>query len=518
MGLFAILMPVLGSLIIGLMARYGSEKIRGHGIPEALEAILFGKSVMQPKVAILKPLSSAISIGSGGPFGAEGPIIMTGGAFGSIVAQRFSLSSTERKVLLVAGAAAGMSVTFAAPIAAVLLAVELLLFEWRPRSLIPVALASFLANMIRPYLLGAGPLFPIAAHPEIQTGALFLSCFLGIACGAFATLLSVTLYKVEDGFHKLPIHWMWWPAIGGLVVGLGGYFQPRALGVGYDVIGDLLQNHITLSVAAGLLFVKATIWIFSLGSGTSGGVLAPLLMMGAGLGLVFSYVIPEHLASGVPWALIAMSAILGGMMRAPFTACVFALELTHDMSSMPAAFIASIAAYAFTVLVLKRSILTEKVARRGFDIYREYGVDPLENLRVKEIIHTNVITISEGASWIEAQNLFFKSSKKHQAYPVVDAQQDLIGIVSVSDLMDIESGVEAGFKVRDIMKKPITIHQDSACKLAAELLASHSIGRLPVIDSLNPKKIVGIISRSDLLKARLRDVKEETHREAPAYQ
>jgi chloride channel protein, CIC family len=271
LGVFVIIVPVIGALIIGLMARYGSERIRGHGIPEAIEAILLHGSRIEPKVAVLKPLSSAISIGSGGPFGAEGPIIMTGGAIGSLIAQFFHLSSSERKTLLVAGAAGGMSATFASPVAAVLLAVELLLFEWKPRSLIPVALASATAAVVRPYIIGMGPLFPTPPHSAFIGPGGTLSCVLvGLLAGALSALLTIAVYASEDAFRHLPIHWMWWPAIGGLVVGIGGLIFPQALGVGYDTIGALIQGNVTIQVILGVLLIKSTIWAVSLGSGTSG--------------------------------------------------------------------------------------------------------------------------------------------------------------------------------------------------------------------------------------------------------
>ncbi|NUT15411.1 MAG: chloride channel protein, partial [Cupriavidus sp.] len=291
LGAWVIAVPVIGGLIVGLMARYGSDKIRGHGIPEAIEAVLFGKSRMSPRVAVLKPLSSGIVIGSGGPFGAEGPIIMTGGSLASLLAQYLHLTAGERKALLVAGACAGMTAIFGTPVAAVLLAVELLLFELRPRSLLPVALACAVAGFLRPLLFEAGPLFPLQTAAA-GTPAL-LSCVLaGLLCGVLGAGLTLTLYRTEDAFSRLPLHWMWWPALGGLVVGIGGYFEPRALGVGYDVIGDLLNNRIAIEIALGLLAVKAVIWIAALGSGTSGGVLAPLLMLGAGLGVVLAPWLP----------------------------------------------------------------------------------------------------------------------------------------------------------------------------------------------------------------------------------
>ena len=292
LGWGVILVPVVGGLIIGVMARYGSERIRGHGIPEAMEAILIGQSRMQPKVAVLKPLSSAISIGSGGPFGAEGPIIMTGGAVGSLIAQAFHLSASERKTLLVAGAAAGMSATFAAPVAAAMLAVELLLFEWKPRSVIPVALASAVAAALRPYLVGAGPLFPVPMHAALGGVGLLSAVAVGLAAGLLSAALTAAVYGAEDVFQRLPIHWMWWPAIGGLVVGVGGLLQPHALGVGYDTIAELLHGEFVPRALCGLILVKGTIWAIALGSGTSGGVLAPLLIMGSALGALEAFVLP----------------------------------------------------------------------------------------------------------------------------------------------------------------------------------------------------------------------------------
>src|SRR5689334_8324863 len=348
LGYFMVLVPVIGGLIIGVMARYGSDKIRGHGIPEALEAILIGRSQMEPKVAILKPISSAISIGTGGPFGAEGPIIMTGGAFGSLFAQFFHLTAAERKTLLVAGAAAGMAAIFAAPVAAVLLAVELLLFEWKPRSFIPVALSAGVAGALRVAFLGAGPIFPVPLHASLNGPALLVACLVGIAAGLTSSALTALVYFFEDLFQRLPIHWMWWPILGGLAVGIGGLIDPRVLGVGYDVIRQLLRGEIIGGLELGLLIAKALVWSIALGSGTSGGVLAPLLIMGGALGAYLAHWIPYGDTS--LWALIGMAAIMGGTMRSPLTSMVFVLELTHDLNVLPGLLLASIAADVVTVL------------------------------------------------------------------------------------------------------------------------------------------------------------------------
>jgi len=377
------LIPVGGGLIVGLMARYGSERIRGHGIPEALEAILIGRSRMDPKVAVLKPLSSALAIGTGGPYGAEGPIIVTGGAFGSLFGQALHLSAAERKTLLVAGAAGGMTAIFATPVAAVLLALELLLFEWKPRSFIPVASAAAVAGVLRVPLFGAGPLFPVVPHPALSWTPV-AALGVGLAAGLVATALTALLYGCEDLFARLPFHWMWWPAIGGVFVGLGGLIAPRALGVGYDVIRDLLAGHLVGTTLIVLLVVKALIWAIGLGSGTSGGLVAPLLLMGSALGALGAGVF--HAADPSLWVMLGMAALMGGTMQIPFTALVFAVELTGDLAALPALLIACVAAAGVTVLLMRRSILTEKLARRGRHLTREYGVNPLHVLRVEDVM------------------------------------------------------------------------------------------------------------------------------------
>jgi CIC family chloride channel protein len=530
LGLLSIFVPVVGGLLIGLMARYGSDRIRGHGIPEAIEAILIGRSRMSPRVAVLKPLSSAISIGSGGPFGAEGPIIMTGGAIGSIISQVFRLTAAERKTLLVAGAAGGMSATFATPVAAVLLAVELLLFEWKPRSLIPVALASSFAALVRPYLLGPGPLFPVAPndlHHVLGTAELLCSIVVGLIAGGLALCLTLAVYASEDAFAKLPIHWMWWPAIGGLLVGVGGYFEPRALGVGYDVIRDLLSGHFNLILFAllGLVLVKCVIWSGSLGSGTSGGVLAPLLMMGGALGALEAPLLPGGDVS--LWPLVSMAAVLGGTMRSPLTGAIFAVELTHDINTLPALLIASVVAHGFTVLVMKRSILTEKVARRGYHVSREYAVDPLEMTSLGDVMSGQVVSIPATMSVHQLLREYFLGAgpQRHQGYPVVDENGDLLGVVTRSNMLDdwvtaalsaAESGrgiVGAPIIAYDLLHRgPITAFPWESCRVAAERMAQTGVGRLVVVAPEDPKKVIGIVTRSDLLKSRARQVEEEVNR------
>jgi H+/Cl- antiporter ClcA len=512
LGWWAVLVPVAGGLVIGLMARYGSERIRGHGIPEAIESILISGSKVHPKLAILKPLSAALSIGTGGPFGAEGPIIMTGGAFGSMIAQFFHLTSSERKTLLVAGAAAGMSATFAAPLSAILLAVELLLFEWKPRSLIPVALASATACAARRYLIGLGPLFPTPAHSVFIGPAGLFGCVLcGLLAGALSALLTGAIYAAEDAFAKLPIHWMWWPAIGGLVIGLGGMIFPQALGVGYDTIGSLLQGNGAIGLLLGILLVKSTIWAVSLGSGTSGGVLAPLLMMGGALGGLEALFLP--VAGPGFWPLVSMGAILAGTMRSPFTGIVFAIELTHDVNMILPLIVAAVIAHTFTVLVLKRSILTEKVARRGFHLSREYSVDPLEVLFVREVMRTRILAFEGSGTLDDARKLLKNGhpSRGQHLYPVIDADRRLSGVITRKDLT---KSSEDRTLMSDVARHdPVVAAADESLRTVVYRMAETGYTRMPVVDSGEERRIIGMVSLDDLLHARARSLSEERSRE-----
>jgi len=518
LGWFSMFVPIGGALIIGFMARYGSERIRGHGIPEAIEAILINGSRVEPKVALLKPISSAISIGSGGPFGAEGPIIMTGGAFGSMVAQLFHLTSAERKTLLVAGAAAGMSATFAAPVASVLLAVELLLFEWKPRSLVPVAVASATAAVFRRYLLGFGPLFPVPAHPLFIGVKGILACVLvGLLAGLLSALLTQSIYAAEDAFHKLPIHWMWWPAIGGLAIGLGGLVFPQALGVGYDTIGSLLQGSVTTHVILGVLLVKWFIWAVSLGSGTSGGVLAPLLMMGGALGGLEAMFLPNE-GLGF-WPLVSMAAVMGGTMRAPLMSIIFAFELTHDGNILLPLLVGSCISYTVTVLTLKRSILTEKVARRGYHLSAEYAVDPMEILYVREVMRTNVVALPATGKLGDMEDLLRVDHPQEQRLlPVVDAQGLLVGVLTRADMRArLERDGTAALQTpsRDLVRaETVEVAPNEPLRAAVYRMAEKGFTRMPVVER-ETRKFLGLISLDDLLKGRSRHLEEERRRERP---
>ncbi|MBV8572765.1 MAG: chloride channel protein [Acidobacteriaceae bacterium] len=518
LGAWAIVVPVIGSLIVGIMARYGSEKIRGHGIPEAIESILMSGSRVPPKLAVLKPISAAISIGSGGPFGAEGPIIMTGGAFGSLIAQLFRLTSVERKTLLVAGAAAGMAAVFATPLAAVLLAVELLLFEWKPRSVIPVALASVTAGAARRYILGLGPLFPVPEHAAfIGPQGLFGCVLAGVLAGVLSALLTQGVYAAEDIFHKLPIHWMWWPAIAGVFVGAGGLIFPPALGVGYDVIGTLLKGNVALHIILGVLIVKSLIWVLSLGSGTSGGVVAPVLMTGAALGGLEALFLP-HYGAGF-WELVSMGATLAGTMACPFTGVVFAIELTHDLNMLLPLLVACFLSYGLIVLTMKRSILTEKIARRGYHLSREYAMDPLEILFAREVMRTNVVALPAEATLEQARELIRPGQKPRgqHLFPIIEDNDHLLGVVSRNHLTQMyEEAAAAASSIalhETALHEPVVAYADEPLKIVVHRMVESGFTRMPVVANDGSNRLLGMISLQDLLQARSRNLEEERARE-----
>jgi chloride channel protein, CIC family len=462
LGYWMVIVPVIGGLIVGLIARFGSDKIRGHGIPEAIEAILLHRAKVDPKIAVLKPISAAIAIGSGGPFGAEGPIIMTGGAVGSLIAQWMHVTDAERTTLLVAGAAAGMSATFATPVAAILLAVELLLFEWRPRSLVPVAVASATAGLLRVYWLGAGPLFHMPAltethHLLFALGAVLLGALMGLVSAGMSRMM----YAFEDLFEHLHIHWMWWPAIGGIGIGIGGLFFPRGLGVGYDNIAELLHGNATLGLIIGILIAKSLMWAFSLGSGTSGGVLAPLLMIGGAVGAMAGHLIHATIEEQAFWALLGMGSMLAGSLGVPLTAILFSLEVTHCLPALLPLTIACVASYLVTSLLMPRSILTEKLSRRGYHLTREYGVDPLELVIVRDLMPQ-----------LETPQ---PSSKPNTTLP------------------------------------DFYVYADETARGAAEIMATEGLATLPVVER-STSQVCGVITLNDLLRGRAHSIERESER------
>ena len=519
LGLVAVVIPVGGGLIVGVMARFGSEQIRGHGIPEAMERILINGSRVQPRLAVLKPVSSAISIGTGGPFGAEGPIILTGGAVGSIVGQLFHLTAAQRRSLLVAGAAAGMSAVFGTPVAATLFGVELLAFEFKPRSMVLIGIAAATADALRMVMAGAGlvspqPLFPVPAHVPLAGVALLGAAAIGIATGLGAWLMTQAVYRAEDIFKRLTghLHWMWWPMIGGLIIGLGGLIDSRALGVGYDTIHVELLGQLGVGALLLLFVVKLVIWSGGLGGGTSGGILAPILIMGAALGGIMGHVLPG--ASTGVWALIGLAGALGGVTRSPFTAIIFAFELTHDQNSLLALLVAATISHLVSVLVLKRSILTEKVARRGFHVMREYGVDPLEATFVREVMETDIYTIEPTRRLRDLYQTLGEGSaeRRQRLYPVLDRDDAFVGILPWSAVLTARD--DARKQAGEAMIAPVAVaYPDEILRFVAERMAALELGVIPVVDRDDARHLEGLITQFDLLRARQKLLVEERHAE-----
>jgi len=516
LGLATVAVPVAGALVVGLMARYGSEKIRGHGIPEAIEAILLGRSRLDAKVAILKPLSSAIAIGTGGPFGAEGPIIMTGGAVGSLIAQLLPVSDTERKTLLVAGAAAGMTTVFGTPIAAVMLAVELLLFEWTPRSFVPVAAAAIVADVERTLLHLPSPLFPFNGEPVISPEMLGCWVLVGLLAGLVSGVLTQLVYACEDMFQKLPIHWMWWPMLGGVVVGVGGLIEPHALGVGYDNIAAMLGGTMPPAASLLLLAVKAVIWSVALGSGTSGGVLAPLLIMGGAMGNALSPLLPTA-APGF-WALLAMCATMGGTMRSPLTATFFAVELTGNTHVLLPLIAACVTAHLVTVLLLRRSILTEKVARRGHHLAREYRVDPFTLMRAQAVMVTEIETLPDSMTLHQVARFLSDPATRHPSFPVVDDGGRVLGVVDPPQVLAWRrAGRHRAATLRELLagRKLVVAHPDEYLEAVIDRMMQANVAHLPVVARADGR-LVGYLTWKDLLRVR-HHVREEESRRVVLY-
>jgi len=515
LGPLVILVPIAGAVVVGLMARYGSAAIRGHGIPEAMEQVLLNKSRIPARVTVLKPVSAAISIGTGGPFGAEGPIIATGGALGSLLGQLLHTTAVERKTLLAAGAAAGMTATFGSPVSAVLLAVELLLFELRPRSLIPVALAAAAATAVRIAFVGIPPAFAMPNIAQPGEAALAVYVVLGAAVGVAAVAVTKIVYAVEDAFDHLPIHWMWWPAIGAVAVGVCGYFAPHTLGVGYDNIDRILSGHIAgeaLLFLGGLKFIS---WSISLGSGTSGGTLAPLFTIGGALGGLLGEVVTRsfpHL--GVDpriAALVGMAAMFAGASRALLASVVFAFETTRQPIGLLPLLGGCTASFLLSCLMMRNTIMTEKIARRGVRVPGEYAADFLDQVTVglcasKPVVTLNADDLLEAVrGWIAGHG----QGSSHQGFPVVDAAGDLVGVVTRRDLLDPER--QGSARVRELIRRPVAVaFEDSSLREAADHMVQEEVGRLPVVSRAAPHKPIGMLTRSDLLAAHRRRL-DETH-------
>jgi H+/Cl- antiporter ClcA len=510
--------PVIGGVIVGFMARYGHQAIRGHGIPEAMEQVLLNQSRIPARITFLKPLSAAIAIGTGGPFGAEGPIIATGGAMGSVLGQIISTTSAERKTLLAAGAAAGMAATFGSPVSAMLLAIELLLFEFRPRSLIPVALAAATAAGTRVLFDGVKPVFPM---PDLVTPAgtaLGLYILLGAIIGVISVYVTRAVYFVEDSFEHLPVHWMWWPAIGAIAVGICGYISPRTLGVGYYNISDILSGTNPWKFITVLIGVKFISWAISLGSGTSGGTLAPLFTIGGGLGAILG-IAGQHLFPHANIdiriaALVGMAAIFAGASRAMLASVVFAFETTLQPLGLLPLLGGCTASFLMSCLLMRNTIMTEKIARRGVRVPAEYHADFLDQVLVRDVASKTVValksdqTVDQVRNWIDSGI----DGARHQGFPVLDNQTGLIiGVLTRRSLFDISISGEQ--RLESLIKYPPRIvYDDCTLRDAADHMVNHDIGRLPVVQRSAPGKVIGMLTRSDLLGAHRARLRDDVHR------
>jgi H+/Cl- antiporter ClcA/CBS domain-containing protein len=523
LGWMVIVTPVIGGLIVGVMAKYGTSKIKGHGIPEAMEAVLFNRSRIAPRVAILKPISAAIAIGTGGPFGAEGPIIQTGGAIGSLVGQAFHTTAVERKVLLACGAAAGMSATFNTPIAGVILAIELLLFEFKSRSFIPLVIASTLATAVHMQLLGLGAMFQVGPMDFAIPRGLPFYLALGAICGLAAVGFSKVLYWVEDLFEKLPFDEMWWPAIGALGLGIIGFFVPRVLGVGYDTIGDILNGQLAWKLLIIVLLAKAAALAVSLGSGTSGGLLAPCFMWSAAMGGIFAMVANHflpgaHLSPGA-FALVAMGAVFGAASRATFTFIIFAFEITRDYNSVLPLMLVSVIADGIAMLLMPNSsIMTEKLARRGLRVHQDYETDVLSQTRVADTMEQELPAIPAGTTvgtLAERIAQHDPAVARHEALLILDEAGKLSGIITRGDLLRaLDKDSSGAITVQEAgSTRLVVIHPDELVSEAAAKMLRNDVGRLPVVDRTDHRKVVGYLGRSGVMAARLRRLQDEHVRE-----
>ncbi|WP_152269221.1 chloride channel protein [Agriterribacter humi] len=512
-GLFVIAVPVIGGVIVGLMALYGSKAIRGHGIPEAMEQILTNQSKIKPTITYLKPLSSAVSIGTGGPFGAEGPIIATGGALGSTLGQLMKITHNERKILLAAGATAGMSAIFGSPIAAIFLAVELLLFEFSPRSIIPVALACITGAAGHHLLFGSDPVFAIKhviATPSNTALAAYSG--MGIVIGVLSVLVTKIVYYIEDGFEKLPVHWMWWPAIGGLAVGIIGYFSPATLGVGYENITNILSGELTIQFVLSLCLLKFLSWAIALGSGTSGGTLAPLLTIGGAtgvlLGSVIIYFFPQSGVTIPLAALVGMSAMFAGASRALLTSIIFALETTAKSNALLPLLAACAASYFVSFFIMENTIMTEKIARRGVKTPHSYEPDILEKISVEQVIKENGVVLSEDNTVKEVKEWLSKEPDYNSNYFIISSNEgEYKGILSSSTIFSNLQSDDS--RVGSLIKrKNISVGIGSSLRTAVEIMAKENTDVLPVVSKENNNSIIGILSYREIIASYKKNMDE----------
>jgi len=492
---------VIAAVLISLLARW-APAIRGHGIPESMEAILTKQSRVLPRTAIAKPISAALAIGSGAPFGAEGPIIVTGGSIGSLLGQVIKVSPSERKILLAAGAAAGMSATFGAPLASVVLAIELLLFEFSARAFVPLVVAASVAGGMHGVLFGDGPLFHVPVHDYAGLDVLPAFVLLGLACGILAIVVTRGLFALEALYRKLPISDFWHPAIGAVGFATVGLFVPRAMGVGYDAIGDVLASRLALTTVAALAVGKLLAWWLALASGTSGGTLAPILLISASFGTLvgsgLNEVLPGRDVALGAFAVVAMAATFGAATQATFAAMVFVFELTRDYEVVLPLMLATVVADLVYSAVNDDSLMTEKLRRRGVFVGRHYGVDPFVNATVAEIMTTDVEVLRADATVGDARSRFALGG--HAAYPVVDDDRRVVGIVTRGDVLRDDADDDERL-LDHASTDVVSVRPTDRAQLALRVMVDESVEHVPVVDG---GRLVGICTRTDLLKLRRR--------------
>jgi CIC family chloride channel protein len=521
LGAWVIAIPVLGGVIVGFMARYGSKAIRGHGIPEAMEQILTNESRIKPIITFLKPLSSAISIGTGGPFGAEGPIIATGGALGSTIGQFLRISPDERKILLTAGATAGMAAIFGTPIAAIFLAIELLLFEFSPRSIIPIALACITGAAMHKLLFGNDPVFLMPTEAAPSNSALAIYSLLGILIGLLAAAVTKAVYAIEDGFEKLPIPWWSWPALGGVAVGIIGWLAPQTFGVGYSNIDALLRNPLTLHLLLILSLFKFLSWSISLGSGTSGGTLAPLLTIGGACGaLMGSALLYYFPGSGITIhmaALIGMSAMFAGASRALLTSIIFALESTGQSNAILPLLGACVASYIISYFLLENTIMTEKIARRGVATPSSFEPDILVKYPVADFMQTGIQvlsgdnTIADIQDWMKKEQLNEEKPAPRTHFILVDNSGEYLGLLPLQEIYNSRHALDTPIISLLQADNRVFVREEQSLKIAVETMAATGLDILPVVSGGERHEVTGLLSYIDTLEVYKQKLRESNH-------
>lgn len=502
-GLVAV--AVLGGLIVAAMALWSPE-IRGHGLPEAREAVLAEESRIHPRAALAKPLSAVIAIGTGAPFGAEGPIIVTGGALGSLIGQLVPTSPSERKILLGCGAAAGMAATFGAPLAAVILAIELLVFEYSARALVPLVVASSFAAGVHAITLGSGPLFHVPSQDYAGLDRLPLYVVLGLACGLFAVVITRCLHLLQDGFGHLPVRPFWHPVIGALGYALIGLVAPRSLGVGYDVIDDVLASRLALGTVALVGGAKLLSWWVGIASGSSGGTLAPLLLVsgcfGSLLGAGAQHLFPGLQIAPGAFALVAMAATFGAAAGATFTSIVFLFELTRDYNIILPLMLAAVLAQLVASTLHGNTLMTEKLTRRGLHVEADYAVDVLAGRTVGDIMSPDPVVIPAAATTAEARKQLARSA--YDVHPVVDDAGHCVGSLSRDDLERRDTS--PGNSAAAARTEAFCVAPETPILDGIRMMLDHGVDQLMVTTD---DDLVGIVTRTDVLDAQVHHLGNE---------